>query len=158
MFFSCSPRFQSGGLVLEAPLNPPQGGTFEESFNSNFSHSHGAIIRGDSIQKRIAIVFTGDEYGEGGNEIANTLEKEKVKASFFLTGRFYRNPAFKTIIARLKKYGHYLGAHSDNHLLYCDWTKRDSMLVEKKQFQKDLLKTLQLLYWPGNAGHYIPGI
>jgi peptidoglycan/xylan/chitin deacetylase (PgdA/CDA1 family) len=104
------------------------------------SFSHGAIIRGDSSQKRIAIVFTGDEFAEGGKEIAQTLESEKIKASFFFTGRFYRNPEFRTIITRLKKDGHYLGAHSDEHLLYCDWTKRDSMLVSKNQFQKDLLK------------------
>jgi peptidoglycan/xylan/chitin deacetylase (PgdA/CDA1 family) len=38
----------------------------------------------------------------------------------------------------LKDDGHYLGAHSDGHLLYCDWTKRDSMLVTHKQFSADL--------------------
>jgi peptidoglycan/xylan/chitin deacetylase (PgdA/CDA1 family) len=72
--------------------------------------------------------------------IANTLHQHKVEASFFLTGRFYRNPAFKYIIKQLKKDGHYLGAHSNNHLLYCDWTKRDSLLVSHKQFSKDLLQ------------------
>lgn len=35
--------------------------------------------------------------------------------------------------------GHYLGAHSDKHLLYCDWEKRDSLLVSKEQFEADLL-------------------
>lgn len=44
------------------------------------------------------------------------------------------------MIRKLKKAGHYLGAHSDQHLLYCDWTKRDSLLVTKKQFSDDLLK------------------
>lgn len=100
---------------------------------------HGAIIRGDSTQKKIALVFTGDEFADGGNMIAETLKKENIRASFFLTGNFYRNPVFKTIIRRLKKEGHYLGAHSDKHLLYCDWIKRDSLLVTKEQFLKDLL-------------------
>jgi peptidoglycan/xylan/chitin deacetylase (PgdA/CDA1 family) len=68
------------------------------------------------------------------------LRQQKVKASFFLTGRFYRNPLFKTTILQLKRDGHYLGAHSDQHLLYCDWAKRDSLLVDKKQFSNDLLK------------------
>ncbi len=63
-----------------------------------------------------------------------------IKASFFLTGNFYKNPAFKPIITRLKADGHYLGAHSDRHLLYADWTKRDSLLVTEKEFKKDLLR------------------
>ncbi|WP_245869342.1 polysaccharide deacetylase family protein [Pontibacter ramchanderi] len=57
-----------------------------------------------------------------------------------LTGNFYRNPAFKSLIQGLNKGGHYLGAHSDEHLLYCDWTKRDSLLVTQQQFSKDLRK------------------
>ncbi|HKB45627.1 MAG TPA: polysaccharide deacetylase family protein, partial [Chitinophagaceae bacterium] len=56
------------------------------------------------------------------------------------TGRFYRNLSFKSIIDQLKKDGHYLGAHSDQHLLYCDWNNRDSLLVSKEEFQKDLLQ------------------
>jgi peptidoglycan/xylan/chitin deacetylase (PgdA/CDA1 family) len=40
----------------------------------------------------------------------------------------------------LKKDGHYIGAHSDQHLLYNDWSKRDSLLVTKEEFKKDLLK------------------
>ena len=31
-----------------------------------------------------------------------------------------------------------MGSHSDKHLLYCDWTKRDSLLVTKKEFSNDL--------------------
>ncbi|MEO7923256.1 MAG: glycoside hydrolase family 9 protein [Chitinophagaceae bacterium] len=100
--------------------------------------SYGAIIRGDSTKKNIALVFTGDEFGEGADLINESLEKENIKASFFFTGRFYRNPSFRKTIRRLKKRGHYLGAHSDQHLLYCDWNKRDSLLVTKKQFSFDL--------------------
>jgi endoglucanase len=66
------------------------------------------------------------------------LQAKKVKASFFLTGNFYRNPEFKKAINQLKHDGHYLGAHSDKHLLYCDWSKRDSLLVTKEEFVRDL--------------------
>ena len=45
---------------------------------------------------------------------------------------------FRKIIQRLKKDHHYLGAHSDQHLLYCDWNNKDSLLVTKKQFRFDL--------------------
>lgn len=75
--------------------------------------------------------------------ISHVLKKHQVKASFFLTGRFYRNPAFRALIRGLKKEGHYLGAHSDEHLLYCDWTKRDSLLVTREQFREDLRKNYQ---------------
>jgi endoglucanase len=66
------------------------------------------------------------------------LNREKIKASFFLTGNFYRNPSFPSIIKKLKIQGHYLGAHSDKHLLYCDWIKRDSLFVTHQQFKGDL--------------------
>jgi peptidoglycan/xylan/chitin deacetylase (PgdA/CDA1 family) len=42
------------------------------------------------------------------------------------------------LIKGLKNDGHYLGAHSDQHLLYCDWIKRDSLLVTREQFKQDL--------------------
>jgi peptidoglycan/xylan/chitin deacetylase (PgdA/CDA1 family) len=67
------------------------------------------------------------------------LKENNTKASFFFTGRFYRNPAFANTIQQLKKGGHYLGAHSNDHLLYCDWKNRDSLLLTKEEFTKDLL-------------------
>ena len=100
--------------------------------------SSGAIIRGDTTIKNIALVFTGDEFGDGGDFIDKTLKKNNIKASFFLTGNFYRNQEFVQLIRKLKKNGNYLGSHSDKHLLYCDWTKRDSLLVSKEAFIKDL--------------------
>ncbi|WP_253402287.1 polysaccharide deacetylase family protein [Pontibacter sp. HSC-36F09] len=88
------------------------------------------------------------------------LKKHQVKASFFLTGRFYRNPTFKTLIRGLKNDGHYLGAHSDEHLLYCDWTKRDSLLVTREQFSQDLRKNYQRMEAFGvkksDAPYYLP--
>jgi endoglucanase len=102
--------------------------------------SHGAIIRGDSTQKKLALVFTGDEFADGGQIISNTLKQTNTKASFFLTGRFYRKPAFKKIIQQLKANGNYLGAHSNAHLLYCDWNNSDSLLVTRQQFRADLQK------------------
>ena len=85
------------------------------------------------------MVFTGDTFAEGGDHIANTLKAKQVNASFFFTGNFFRNQEFETLIRRLKSDGHYLGPHSDQHLLYCSWTNRDSLLVSRDQFTKDLL-------------------
>lgn len=104
----------------------------------NFESVQGAIIRGKTTDKKIALVFTGDEFADGGIKIGNTLKQNKVKASFFLTGKFYRNPAFKSLITTLKANGNYLGPHSNEHLLYNDWEKRDSLLVSQQQFSADL--------------------
>jgi len=85
------------------------------------------------------LVFTGHEFAEGGNFIANTLQQQKINASFFFTGSFYRNPQFWPVIRQLKRDNQYLGAHSDDHLLYCDWQDRKKLLVTKDQFMIDLL-------------------
>lgn len=98
----------------------------------------GAIIRGDTTQKKIALVFTGHEFAEGGDFIEESLDDAGVKASFFFTGDFYRNKKFRPLILKLKKEGHYLGAHSDKHLLYCDWSDRDNLRVTKSEFRFDL--------------------
>jgi len=98
----------------------------------------GAIIRGDQSTKKIALVFTGDEFGDGLSSVTHTLKAEKVHASFFLTGNFYRNADFKKYIIELRELGNYLGSHSDKHLLYCDWANRDSLLVTRAEFENDL--------------------
>lgn len=45
----------------------------------------------------------------------------------------------------LKDNKNYLAPHSDKHLLYCDWTKRDSLLVSKDTFTKDLLRNYSMM-------------
>ena len=84
------------------------------------------------------MVFTGHEFAEGGNSIATTLEQEKIKASFFFTGTFYNNAKFSSTIQKLKNGHHYLGAHSNEHLLYCDWNDRNKLLVSRSEFELDL--------------------
>lgn len=121
---------------------------------------HGAIVRGDVRQKRIALVLTGDEFADGGNVIRRALRQHGIKASFFLTGNFYRNPSFGKLIARLRHEGHYLGAHSDRHLLYADWTQRDSLLVTEAQFKEDLLANYEAMALHGipsaDAPYFLP--
>jgi peptidoglycan/xylan/chitin deacetylase (PgdA/CDA1 family) len=122
--------------------------------------SYGAIIRGDSSKKNIALVFTGHEFAEGGNFIANTLKQQKIRASFFFTGDFFRNPAFTKIISDLKNQKNYIAPHSDKHLLYCDWNNRDSLLVSKNEFTKDLLRNYSRMNRFGlreeNAPFFLP--
>lgn len=126
----------------------------------NFEYLQGAIIRGDTTLKNIALVFTGDEFADGGEHIRSVLKKQQVQGSFFFTGRFYRNPEFRPLIKALIADGHYLGAHSDQHLLYCDWTQRDSLLVTRKQFNQDLEENYRAMAIFGiqkmDAPYYLP--
>jgi peptidoglycan/xylan/chitin deacetylase (PgdA/CDA1 family) len=96
----------------------------------------GGIVRGNPSEKKLALIFTGHEFADGAEAIRNTLKKNKVKASFFLTGDFYRK--FSSLAVNLQHDGHYLGPHSDTHVLYADWEKRDSTLVSRDVFEKDL--------------------
>jgi peptidoglycan/xylan/chitin deacetylase (PgdA/CDA1 family) len=112
---------------------------------SNFTYFYGAVIRGDSTQKNISLVFTGDSYADGAEYIVKVLSDENVKASFFFTGNFYRNKNFENAVKKLKADNHYLGAHSDKHLLYCNWEKRDSTLVNKEEFKKDVLNNYKVM-------------
>ena len=102
------------------------------------TYDHGAITRADLEKKELALVFTGHEFADGAEFIIKTLQQEKIKASFFFTGSFLENPSFKKYIQQLKNQGNYIGAHSDQHLLYCDWTKRDSLLLTQEKFNVDL--------------------
>ncbi len=106
--------------------------------DSLFTYDHGGIFRGDRTKKEIALVFTGDTFADGGAHIRQVLAQQQIRASFFFTGNFYRNPDFKTLIQGLIADGHYLGAHSDAHLLYCTWENRDSLLVTQEHFTADL--------------------
>jgi len=106
--------------------------------SGSFIKERGAFIRGDTTQKNIYLVFTGDTFNDGGEVIKKTLKKHNIKAHFFFTGNFYRDPHNKKLISSLREAGHYLGPHSDQHLLYAPWTNRDSLLVTKEEFVRDL--------------------
>jgi peptidoglycan/xylan/chitin deacetylase (PgdA/CDA1 family) len=103
-----------------------------------FVIDHDAIVRGDASVRRLALIFTGGDFGEGGEAIRRALRGRGIKAGFFFTGDFYRAPAFAGLIRGLVADGHYLGPHSDRHLLYCPWDDRDRTLVTREEFQADL--------------------
>jgi peptidoglycan/xylan/chitin deacetylase (PgdA/CDA1 family) len=109
-----------------------------EKTGKTLTRDHGGIIRGPLLEKKIAFIFTGGDFGDGGEHIRKVLAQRKIKASFFFTGDFYRNPNFRGIVQGLIADGHYLGPHSDKHLLYCPWEDREKTLVTQKEFRDDL--------------------
>ena len=131
--------------LLAAQQNSAKN-TAKYNANKNLSVSipikqMGAIIKSvNPTEPSVSLIFTGDEYGEGLPIIQEILAKEKVKAGFFFTGRFYANKKFTKTIKTLEKEQHYLGAHSNDHLLYNDWTNRNKLLVSYDSFSTDLDK------------------
>jgi endoglucanase len=106
--------------------------------NTNLISLEGAVVRTDDFKKQINLVFTAHEFADGYETITRVLDKHSIKTSFFLTGDFYRNEKYKKIIEDLISKRHYLGAHSDKHILYASWENRDSTLITKSEFLEDI--------------------
>jgi peptidoglycan/xylan/chitin deacetylase (PgdA/CDA1 family) len=119
-------------------LLPATGAPAQNPSGKNLLYSYGGVVRTDTTKKEINLVFTADGYADGFETIRATLRKHSIKAGFFFTGNFYRNPAFAPMVRALRADGMYLGAHSDRHLLYAAWENRDSTLVTREQFLDDL--------------------
>lgn len=112
--------------------------SFQIQAQRNITWSHGGIIRGDTSLHKIALVFSADEFGDGAVFIRKTLKEKNINASFFFTGNFLNNPEYQSVAKELLADGNYIGSHSYGHLLYCDWTKRDSTLLTRQEFINDL--------------------
>lgn len=122
--------------------------------------SEGGIVRGPKSERKIALEFTGHTFAEGGETILDELAKHHAKASFFLTGDFLDNPKFEPFIRRIITEGHYLGPHSDKHLLYCSWNGTKKTLISHEVFVVDLknnLEKIQRLGIPrGEMKYWLP--
>jgi peptidoglycan/xylan/chitin deacetylase (PgdA/CDA1 family) len=103
-------------------------------------------------------LFSGHEFAEGGKTILDELAKHKARASFFLTGDFLMNPRFQELVRRIVLEGHYLGPHSDKHLLYCTWDKEKKTLIAKAQFATDLRDNLEKIarYGVNRPVYFLP--
>lgn len=133
--YSTNEPTMDGTASLTYYLSSLANANSNEEENNKFQ---GGITRLSTKEKKIYPVFTGHEFADGAEVITSALKKHNAKASFFFTGDFYRNPKFEDLITGLKKDGHYLGAHSDKHLLYASWEKRDSTLISKNDFKIDV--------------------
>jgi peptidoglycan/xylan/chitin deacetylase (PgdA/CDA1 family) len=124
------------------------------------SIEHGGIVRMDTTSKTVYLMFSGHEFADGGDAIRNALREESVRASFFFTGDLYRNPSVAQLVRSLVHDGHYLGPHSDRHLLYASWTARDSLLVTREEFLEDLKANYEAMALHGitkeRAPYFLP--
>lgn len=77
--------------------------------------------------------------------ILDELARHNARASFFLTGVFLEKPEFAPLLLRIRREGHYLGPHSDRHLLYCPWDGPKTTLVSQVEFENDFAENLKKL-------------
>ena len=106
---------------------------------------HGCIVRHNVGQRCIYPVFSADSLFEGGDYALDALAAAGVKGSFFFTGKFLRDTTMRRVIARAVDEGHYVGGHSDMHLLLCDWDARRTPLVTMDSLRLDLHRNLREL-------------
>lgn len=101
------------------------------------------IVRTDPSKKQITLIFTAADKADGADAIIGTLKKQGIKGGFFFTGDFFK--LYSEVVQRLKTEGHYIGAHSYSHPLYCSWEDRNKTLITREEFTEDLLKNYQQL-------------
>jgi peptidoglycan/xylan/chitin deacetylase (PgdA/CDA1 family) len=116
---------------------------FRQSESPPFERYQGGIIRGPNTIKKIAFVFTAHSYDEGAQTILDELKRHGGKASFFVTGDYLDSTNHSPALERILREDHYLGAHSDKHLLYCPWEGPKKTLVPKQVFIADLMANLK---------------
>jgi endoglucanase len=129
------------GLLLAGAALSLRGGD-GASWTETLTEQEGAIVRGSRDQRRLAVVFAAHEFAEGGPAILDALATRHAHASFFLTGAFLDDPAFTPLVSRIVQDGHYVGPHSDQHLLYCDWGPSRRTRVSRAAFETDLRENL----------------
>ena len=101
------------------------------------------IVRTDPSKKQITLIFTAADKADGEGAIISTLKKHGIKGGFFFTGDFFN--LFPEVVQRLKAEGHYIGAHSYGHPLYCSWEDRNKTLISREEFTEDLMKNYKQL-------------
>jgi peptidoglycan-N-acetylmuramic acid deacetylase len=74
---------------------------------------HGAIYKGDASKKYLYLTFDNGYENGYTEKILDILKKEKVPATFFVTGH-YLNTASELVL-RMAKEGHIVGNHSWHH-------------------------------------------
>ena len=136
--YSTNEPTMDGTALLTFPFS-----YYESQQTRNKTLVNGGVIRGDSTQKQVCLVFTAAEWADGAETIIRTLKENRIKGGFFFTGEFYEK--YGDIVKRLLSEGHYVGSHSYGHLLYSSWENPDSMLVSQAEFEADMQKSYRLM-------------
>ena len=98
----------------------------------------GGIVRGPRHEKLIALEFTGHEFAEGASHHPRRTGAAPRPRVVLPDRRLPPARGVRAVVRRLVAEGHYLGPHSDKHLLYCAWESRAKTLVTRDELRRDL--------------------
>ena len=153
----------TAGLTYYFAAMESEGKSYAKTENQETNvekDAYGAIVRINPDKKTIYLVFSADSMFQGGETILKTLDANKIKGSFFFTGNFLRLESMKGIISKIVKRGHFVGGHSDGHLLYAEWGAKRQTLVTPDSLTADLHRNYQELskfgIKPSDALCYLP--
>lgn len=91
---------------------------------------HGAYYKGDSDKKVLYLTFDNGYENGYTEKILDVLKKEKVPATFFVTGHYLKSAP--DLVKRMVKEGHIIGNHS--------WHHPDFSKVSDERLAKELEK------------------
>ncbi|MCH5219550.1 MAG: polysaccharide deacetylase family protein [Muribaculaceae bacterium] len=111
--------------------------------------------------KSVYLIFTADSMFEGADFALTCLKEHNVKASFFFTGNFLRDSVRNSpVIKRVIREGHYVGPHSDRHILLADWDSCRSTLVSPDSAVTDIMANIDELssygVMPTDVSYIVP--
>lgn len=127
---------------------------------ADVTDNYGTIVKREGVGKTIYFIFSADSTFEGADAILKVLDKHSIKASFFFTGNCLRMKEHHNTIKRIIAEEHYVGGHSDKHILYADWDKNRTNLVSDDSLKQDLAANYAELAKFGinrnDAPYYLP--
>lgn len=97
---------------------------------------YGAVYMGDPNKKEIFLTFDNGYENGYTEQILDVLKKEKVPATFFVTGHYLKSA--EDLVIRMVEEGHIIGNHSYNHP---DFTK-----VSDERLKEELERVQKLTY------------
>lgn len=117
-------------------------GKIQKKKTKSVIDNQGATVRIDTGKKVIHLIFSADVAFEGVPSILKVLNNNKIKGSFFLTGNCLRMKEHQPVIEEIIRKGHYIGGHSDKHILYASWDNREKTLVSTDSLINDFRRNM----------------
>lgn len=109
----------------------------------NFStDAFDVFVRLDTLKPCVYPVFTADSLFEGAPFALDVLAEHNIKGSFFFTGKFLRDSTNVPVLKRIIGEEHYVGPHSDAHILLAEWDRNRTPLVSDDSLKRDMQANL----------------
>ncbi|MEW9121881.1 MAG: polysaccharide deacetylase family protein [Thermotaleaceae bacterium] len=111
------------------------------------------IRNGDPATKKMAITCNVDWGNEVIPEMLNILDKEEIKITFFVTGRWASE--YPELLLEIYKRGHEIGNHGYNHKVHSKMNQQENYL-EIKKTEESIEKALGIKprYFAPPSGDY----